>query len=244
MNVKNREKVIALSWEEWKSKFNNTPSSELVDVARSLPNCPKKRGAEFVLRDRFTIDDILAVDENTARSVNCYRLWIEKNRNQALTVSQRANSTALRNIATEVVANMEKGARHKAKNIIRKNVKPKRLQKKNKFSLSKGLGSSTESRRPMARSGGARKPLPPARPVFQIDQISIPLSNCQKCGIFLKVFCWSKSKSESDRVPGKAKKICNACFSNLSSVDRKGYNRFVYSSTSARNVNSGQTRKT
>jgi hypothetical protein len=86
-----------------------------------------------------------------------------------------------------------------------------------------------------------KTPLPPPRPVS--TEFNISLSNCQKCGQYLIEFCWSKSKSNSDRVPGSAKKICNRCYSGLSKPDRRGYRKFEYSQASARNVSSGQTRK-
>lgn len=104
--------------------------------------------------------------------------------------------------------------------------------------------SEKETSEKLQKSSLPQKNSPVRRSVSSVSERCIPGFKCQKCEKFLTDVCWCKSQSEADRVPGgNTKKICNACFSSLNKIERRGYQRFYYSQSSAKNVNSGQTRK-
>ena len=66
-----------------------------------------------------------------------------------------------------------------------------------------------------------------------------PHSNCQNCGVFLAVACYSKNRTKHGQVP-RTNKICESCYKLLRAGEQKGYRRYRYAAGSVSIVNTGR----
>jgi hypothetical protein len=104
-----RLKVIGGNRETWRKRFHDCPTAELEEFLITLPDCPKRQGAEFVLRDRLDIQSLLAFQDDIIQRLKTHiECWLKKQPKESLDyIAANTKSKNLRRLTASLLASTE-----------------------------------------------------------------------------------------------------------------------------------------